>query len=237
MSLPGLNLSFEKRSSTALSSANTNDNSSKNNNNITLNIINDLEWCDDDDITKTKSPMKTPKATYNTSPMNTPKLNRKSTLTSITSAISPFPSAGEEDVIKNKEYKSPDFSDIETDFKNQLLSFTTDLLLCDFDLIRNIVERSNKVIFHTEQLKMLIAILYLSKEDRNRYDSLIEIETEPIVINNCFCKNCNHPFILKIKSIYVNKSTNFLTTSFAVNMTSTFRISLEYTIKDKLINA
>jgi hypothetical protein len=75
---------------------------------------------------------------------------------------------------------------------------------------------------------MLIAILYLSKEDRQKYNELIDIETDSIVMKNCFCKDCNNPFILKVKSMIINKSINFFNTVFSVNMASVFKISLEY---------
>jgi hypothetical protein len=59
-----------------------------------------------------------------------------------------------EEEIEMREYKSPAFDDVEKEFKDQLLSFTTDLLLSDFDLLKNISERGNKVLFHVEQLKI-----------------------------------------------------------------------------------
>jgi hypothetical protein len=67
------------------------------------------------------------------------------------------------------EYTSPVFDDVEKEFKDQLLSFTTDTLLQDLDLLKNIADRGNKILFHAQQLKQLIAILYLSKEDRPKY--------------------------------------------------------------------
>jgi hypothetical protein len=128
-------------------------------------------------------------------------------------------------------YGSPSFTEIETEFKNQLLSFTTDLLLSDLDMIKNISERGNKVIFYPLQLKQLIAILYLKREDRPRYEDLIDIETEPVVVHNCFCKDCTNPFYEKIKEIHVNRSVNFLSTAHAVNMSSVFRISLSFCLR------
>jgi hypothetical protein len=120
------------------------------------------------------------------------------------------------------------FDDVEKEFKDQLLSFTLDILLNDFNIMKNVAERGNRVLFHVHQLKWLIAILYPAKEDRNEYDSLIDIETERIVSNNCFCKDYCNPFYMKIKNIFVLNKINFLTTPFAVNMSSTFKISLEF---------
>jgi hypothetical protein len=124
-------------------------------------------------------------------------------------------------------YDSPPFNDVQAEFKDQLLFFATEILLKDLDLLKNITERGNKILLHPKQLKQLIAILYLQKEDRERYDELIEIETEKIIVNNCFCKDCFNPFYCRIKNIYVNSKVNFLTTAFAVNMQSTFRINLD----------
>jgi hypothetical protein len=124
-------------------------------------------------------------------------------------------------------YKSPAFDDVEKEFKDQLLYFTTEILLRDVDLLKNIADRGSKVLFHVEQLKQLIAILYLKREDRNNYDELIEIETEKVPTNSCFCKDFYNPFYLSIKNIYVLNRINFLTTRLAVNMERVFKISLE----------
>jgi hypothetical protein len=101
------------------------------------------------------------------------------------------------------------------------------LLQNDVDLLKNIVERGNKVIFHIKQLKQLIAILYLKNEDRSRWDELVEIETEKIVVSNCFCKDCYNPFYLQIKNIFVPNKVNFMSTQQAVVMNVIFKISLE----------
>jgi hypothetical protein len=127
-------------------------------------------------------------------------------------------------------YQSPTFDEVEKEFKDQLLSFTTDLLLTDLDLLKNIAERGNKILLHIEQLKQLIAISCLNKEDRGRYNELIEIETEEVQ-HDCCIKNFTNPCYLKIKNIYLLNRVNFCTTAYAVNMTSTFRISLEHCSK------
>jgi hypothetical protein len=64
------------------------------------------------------------------------------------------------------------FDDVEKDFKDQLLSFTTELLLSDFDVLKNIAERGNKILLHKSQLQKVIAILYLSKDDRPKWNEL-----------------------------------------------------------------
>jgi hypothetical protein len=134
-----------------------------------------------------------------------------------------------------ENYQSPNFEDIEKDFKDTLLNCTTDLLLNDFDLLKNITERGNKIIFHQDQIKQLIAIQYLGKEDRQNYDKLIQIETEKIIMDTCLCKTCVNPAYEKIKHIFVDNKINFLTTPVAVNMSTTFKISLEFCLTEKLI--
>jgi hypothetical protein len=207
MSLPSLNLHFDKKTSSNVS--NTNDNSSKNIINLTLYHPTSI----------------TPK------PINEDDIQNRRRSTS----ISPYPLTKEisNDQIKPEPYSSPTYELVETEFKNQLLSFTLDLLLNDLDLIKNIAERNNKVIFKIEQLKQLIAILYLNREDRNKYEDLIEIETEEIVVNNCFCTSCNNPFYQKIKSIIINKSVNFLLTPYSTNLSSVFKVSLEHVLKEQ----
>jgi hypothetical protein len=231
--LPSLNLSFEKHTSTATSLASTNSNDNSARNSVVLNIINPMspppivapnprknvksvkkkevsddfeiemeeEVSDEDDSDEPSVPQKKPKQKITKNERN----------------VEEPPPA----------YKSPAFDEIEKEFKDQLLSFTTDLLLKDFDLLKNIAERGNKIIFHATQLKQVIAILYLSRDDRPKYDELIEIETEKVVMNNCFCKDCFNPFYLHIKNIFVSNKTNFLTTPYAVSMSSTFRINLD----------
>jgi hypothetical protein len=228
MTLPSLNLSFEKHVSTATSLASTNKNEAKNDNSarnsIVLNIVNPLS--------PAPYPVESDSPPEERSPSAPPALLRKNT-SSMKKPIAKR--AFEKDNISLKStnsdkpplYKSPAFNDIEKEFKDQLLFFTTEILLKDIDLVKNIADTGNKVLFHVEQLKQLIAILYLNEDDRRKYDELIEIETENVVSKNCFCKECKNPFYLHIKNIYVNNSVNFLTTPFAVNMTSTFKISLE----------
>jgi hypothetical protein len=126
----------------------------------------------------------------------------------------------------------PAFDEVDLEFKNQLLSFTLDLLLNNSDLVKNLAEISNKVIFKVNQLKQLIAILYLNKDDRSRYDELMDIETDELIIHTCLC-NFKNPCYLRIKDIVINKSVNFLRTPWATNMSSVFRISLEHCVKEK----
>jgi hypothetical protein len=121
---------------------------------------------------------------------------------------------------------------IETEFKDTLLSFTTYILLNDLDLIKNISEKGNKIILHLTQLKQIVVILYLSKDDSSRYNELIEIETEP-VMSNCFCRDIKIPFYQRIKSIIINKETNFLITPYGTNLSSVFKVSLEYCLTEK----
>ena len=205
--LPSLNLNFDKKTS--------NQNHNQNTNSIVLNIM-------------------SPRPRYHSESEEEEedrKIKRKSSSIRRKSIAADVADLADDQPVR--PYKSPDFSEVEKEFKDQLLSFTTDLLLCDVDLLKNISDFGNKVLFHERQLKQLIAILYLNQDDRKNFDELIEIETEKIVVHNCFCKDCHNPFYTKIKSIYVNKSCNFLSTPFAVSMTSTFKISLDHCLSDK----
>jgi hypothetical protein len=139
-----------------------------------------------------------------------------------------------EDEEEEKPYNSPTLEQVESLFKQQLLSFTTDILLNDLDSLKNISERGNKVLFHKDQLKMLIAILFLNSTDMKYYDRLISIETESVIASNCLCESCKSPFYEKIVSIVINNSVNFLHTQYATNMTSVFRISLDHCLTDNL---
>jgi hypothetical protein len=204
MTLSSLNLSFEKHTSTAMTSSNTNDNSARNS--VVVNVI-------------------SPLARKCGSEPNTPDMSRRNSVWE-----------DEEEPQRGRElpepYQSPVLDDVEKEFKDQLLSFTMDLLLNDFGVMKNVAEMGTRVLFHIRQLKQLIAIQFLAKDDRKEWDSLIDIETEKITSTNCFCKDCSNPFYLKIKSIYVLNKLNFLTTPQAVNMASTFRISLEYCLTE-----
>ena len=215
MSLPSLNLSFEKHYATSMQSQN--DNSARNS--VVLNIINPVGG--------------------NPPPQSSPtiKLEPATTPRPVT------PGGAFDDGISfdvPSPYNSPAFSDVEKEFKDQLLSFTTDLLLNDIDIIKNMSQIGDKILLHVEQLKKLIAILYLSKEDRPKWDELIVIDTEKVQVSNCLscvlpsCKSCSNPFYEEIKHIFINNSVNFLTTPYSVNMTTTFRISLQHCLTTKM---
>jgi hypothetical protein len=208
----GPGYSFEKHTATSMASTNSNDNSARNS--VVLSIINPTNGGEMIDRPFSSNP--TPLSRHSTSRS----LGVEEELDIPTTTPRP--------------YNSPAFDDVEKDFKDQLLSFTMDLLLSDFDTLKNIAERGNKILLHSSQLKKLIAILYLSKEDRPKWESLIAIDTEKIITTNCVCKSCANPFYEKIKNIYVNNNVSFLSTPTAVNMTSTFKISLEYCLTEEI---
>ncbi|GHU21693.1 hypothetical protein FACS189472_14460 [Alphaproteobacteria bacterium] len=243
--LPSLNLSFDKRSSSSLSNVSKNDNS--NANNIVLNVIPYPTGYQSRVLTprsRSVTPKKGGEEDVKWEEEIEEEIEEEEEKPSI---VSPrkraFSYSGDErdprgsirgDVGGKESYDSPDFPDVEKEFKDQLLCFTTDLLLKDFDMLKNVCERGSKVLFHEKQLKQLIAILYFKKEDRPRFDELVEIETERVVMSNCFCKDCYNPFYVRIKSIFCNKSVNFLSTAHAVNMTTVFKINLELCLRDIL---
>ena len=210
MTLPSLNLNFEKRKSESTSNAN----------NIVLNVITSP-------INSPRPRSLSPPPQTNRSPLSRPSSPPKSKIEKVKESVKRDASAGS--LTSASGYKTPAFDEVEREFKDQLLSFTTDLLLHDIDLVKNIVERGNKVLYHKQQLKQLISILYLKKEDRKNYNDLIELDTEPV--EACCWKQ--NPFYLRIRSIYVLNSVNFLNTPFAVNMATTFRICLDYCLSDK----
>jgi hypothetical protein len=230
MTLPSLNLSFEKHSQSSTTLSSQNDNSARNS--VVVNIIpspptNSRPCTPKKQSTKARSAspgsLKNPLARRATTVNNKeeePEIVFEEWDDDSTSDEVPKQSAPD-------PYKSPTFEDTEVEFKDQLISFTCDLLLHDVDLLKNIVERGNKVIFHARQLKQLIAILYLKKEDRRRWDELVEIETEKIVVSNCFCKDCYNPLYLQIKNIFVLNKVNFMSTQHSVVMNVIFKISLE----------
>jgi hypothetical protein len=74
-----------------------------------------------------------------------------------------------ENIVAPENYDSPNFEQVELEFKNQLLSFTLGLLLNNADLVKSIAKISNMVIFKVDKLKLLIAVLYLNSEDRKQH--------------------------------------------------------------------
>jgi hypothetical protein len=102
-------------------------------------------------------------------------------------------------VIPNLE-DTPPYDSIVSEFKDALISFNSDLLTNDFDLIRNIRERGDKVVYRKQQLQVLIAILMTG--DKNKAD-MVDIETETIEDN---CRLCN------CKRVPVNVLSPFMST-------------------------
>jgi hypothetical protein len=209
MSLPSLNLSFEKHHHTAatLSSANNNDNSARNS--IVLNIMSptpqkmahhpsvyvgedddDVEFEEEEDVERALTPAPTKKnkikkeheaprehetTREHEAPREHETMRKSITKEPRTPHNTPRSTPKETDTHPPSSYTSPVFDDVEKEFKDQLLFFTTETLLRDLDLLKNIADRGNKILFHAQQLKQLIAILYLSKEDRPKYEELIDI--------------------------------------------------------------
>jgi hypothetical protein len=121
---------------------------------------------------------------------------------------------------------SPPYDSVVAEFKDALLTFNIDLLLNDIDLIKNIRERGDKVVYRKPQLQALIAILLTG--DKNKMDC-VDIETETLE-DNCICCKVGNIFYQKIKNIHVNKTTNFMSTEYAVRLQQVFKINLEVCI-------
>jgi hypothetical protein len=122
--LPSLNLHFGKKTSTTQSSNNDNKDI------INLNLY-------------TPNPS-TPAPIYTPIEEN----NNYSTRSRSPSTLSIWQ---RRESIAPKTYNSPTFEWIETEFKDTLLSFTTDILLEDLDIIKNISEKVNKIILNIAQ--------------------------------------------------------------------------------------
>jgi hypothetical protein len=97
--------------------------------------------------------------------------------------------------------------------------------------VKDIAERGKALLLHLKQLKQSIAILCLGKEERLNYEQLIDIETE-LINNTCLRKSYINTFFVRVRSVTIIKSVNFLLTHFSTNMTKIFCISLEHVIKD-----
>jgi hypothetical protein len=139
-----------------------------------------------------------------------------------TRALTPVP----EQPLRDELDGSPPYDSVVAEFKDALLTFNIDLLLNDIDLIKNIRERGDRVVYRKEQLQALIAILLTG--DKNKMET-VDIETEPLE-DNCVCCKVKNIFYQKIKNIYVNKTVNFLTLDHAVRLQQVFKISLDVCI-------
>jgi hypothetical protein len=137
-------------------------------------------------------------------------------------ALTPVP----EQPMRGELDGSPPYDSVVAEFKDALLTFNIDLLLNDIDLIKNIRERGDRVVYRKEQLQALIAILLTG--DKNKMET-VDIETE-LLEENCVCCKVRNVFYQKIKNIYVNKTVNFMTLEHAVRLQQVFKISLDVCI-------
>jgi hypothetical protein len=107
-----------------------------------------------------------PKALLPFSPRNTPR-PKSTVIKRRNSVFSPYPDNIKSPMNVNEfeeepnNYDSPTFDQVEIEFKDMLISFMSDLLLNNLDLIKNFMEFGNKILFRSDQLKQLMAILYL----------------------------------------------------------------------------
>jgi hypothetical protein len=99
-----------------------------------------------------------------------------------------------------------------------LIRIQTELLLDDIVLLNNLRELGNKVIYRVKDLEEMIEILTGISDIR------IITEDPPM---KCGCKI---PIYTKIKSIALNRTTQFLNSDVAVRLQEEFKIRLDYAI-------
>jgi hypothetical protein len=109
-------------------------------------------------------------------------------------------------------------STVSVDFMKALIRIQTELLLDDISLLNNLRELGTKVIYRVKDLEELIEILTGCRD--------IRIETEEPEVK---C-GCRLPLYTKIKSIALNKTTQFLNSDVATRLQEEFKISLEFAI-------
>jgi hypothetical protein len=201
--LPNLNLTYTKETSTSLSSNpaqnSTQTQQSTNQINITLNPS--------QNTTETNSDILSDTNTAKVADTNTGKIADTKTA-------------------KITDTKTADQDERVQTFKDRLIEIQTELLLCDKNLLKNLLEMSNRVILRKEDIVELIGILILPKESRHTYASVIDIETEPVKVQKC-CLNFTHSFFVNIVDITINNSESFLGSEIATKMEKIFKISLK----------
>jgi hypothetical protein len=102
-----------------------------------------------------------------------------------------------------------------------LIRMQTEMLLDDIDLLNNLREMGDKVIYKVRDLIEMIEIL--TGVDASNIN--ITCEEPPV---KCGCKV---PIYTKIKSIVLNKTTPSLSTEVATRLQEEFKISLEFAIQ------
>ncbi|GHU22197.1 hypothetical protein FACS189472_15060 [Alphaproteobacteria bacterium] len=112
---------------------------------------------------------------------------------------------------------------VSMDFMKVLIRIQNEILLNNLLLINNLKELGDRVIYRDTDLTEMIEILMGTKD--------IQIRTEEVKKASCIqgC-TCTIPLYVKIKSITLKKTVNFLTTEVAVRLQDEFKISLEFCV-------
>jgi hypothetical protein len=206
-SLPGLNLSLKKKKSTQVNSTSTATNT---------NVINIFP-------SESRQPTPAPQKEIELPPVLLP--------ASIVKTPKPAFMPGEQrpqKVEPSFEAAEPTQSpkdSVSIEFMKALIGMQNELLLDNINLINNLKELGNKIIYRVKHLKEMIEILMgVSEENVSIY-----LEERPST-NICNCCEVKLPLYSKIKSITLNRTTNFITTDIATRLQEEFRISLEFAL-------
>jgi hypothetical protein len=107
-------------------------------------------------------------------------------------------------------------------FKDLLIEYQTELLLNDYELICNIIERGKNIIMREHHLINIIKCLEPEVSD-------VEIDKE-VVQTSCLKCSCKNPLYYKITAITLNKTRDFGTSNYKVILQKQYNISLDFCI-------
>jgi hypothetical protein len=192
---PSLELKLQKHKSTHLdnTSANTNTNSI---------VVNNWLTAPTDDVPTSPRPLST------AIPLKSP-----------VAAVPKSPVATERALLE--PLTSPSTSIIDK-FKDLLIEYQTELLLNDYELICNIIERGKNIVMREQHLINIIKCLEPEVTD-------VEIDRE-VVQMSCIKCSCKNPLYYKITAITLNKTRDFTTSNYKVILQKQYNISLDFCI-------
>jgi hypothetical protein len=107
-------------------------------------------------------------------------------------------------------------------FKDLLIEYQTDLLLNDFELICNIIDRGKNIVMKEQHLVSIIKCLEPEVSE-------VDIDKEAVQIS-CYKCSCKNPLYYKITSITLNKTRDFKTSNYKVILQKQYNISLDFCI-------
>ncbi|GHU18842.1 hypothetical protein FACS189472_07750 [Alphaproteobacteria bacterium] len=107
-------------------------------------------------------------------------------------------------------------------FKDLLIEYQTELLLNDYELICNIVDRGKNIVMREQHLINIIKCLEPEVNE-------VEIDKEPVTVNCRKC-SCTNPLYYKITGVILNRTRDFTTSNFKVILQKQYNISLDFCI-------